>query len=43
MITFRVSRIPSEMYCGHARVCLSVCLSVWCPWPHADTIAQTWM
>jgi len=29
-ITFRVSRRPREMYCGHARlcVCLSVCLSV---------------
>ena len=26
MITFRVSRRPREMYCGHAR--LSVCLSV---------------
>jgi len=29
VITFRVSRRPREMYCGHARlcVCLSVCLS----------------
>ena len=29
-ITFRVSRRPREMYCGHARlcVCLSVCVSV---------------
>ena len=28
-ITFRVSRRPREMYCGHARlcVCVSVCLS----------------
>jgi len=28
-ITFRVSRRPREMYCGHARlsVCLCVCLS----------------
>jgi len=25
-ITFRVSRRPREMYCGHARLC--VCLSV---------------
>ena len=30
VITFRVSRRPREMYCGHARlcVCASVCLSV---------------
>jgi len=30
VITFRVSRRPREMYCGHARlcVCLSVCVSV---------------
>jgi len=30
VITFRVSRRPREMYCGHARlcVCVSVCLSV---------------
>ena len=29
VVTFRVSRRPREMYCGHARlcVCLSVCLS----------------
>jgi len=29
VITFRVSRRPREMYCGHARpcVCLCVCLS----------------
>jgi len=29
VITFRVSRRPREMYCGHARlcVCVSVCLS----------------
>jgi len=29
LITFRVSRRPREMYCGHARlcVCVSVCLS----------------
>ena len=26
LITFRVSRRPQEMYCGHARLC--VCLSV---------------
>jgi len=26
LITFRVSRTPREMYCGHARLC--VCLSV---------------
>ena len=25
MVTFRVSRTPREMYCGHARLC--VCLS----------------
>ena len=28
VITFRVSRRPREMYCGHARLCLCVCLSV---------------
>ena len=30
LVTFRVSRRPREMYCGHARlcVCVSVCLSV---------------
>ena len=30
VFTFRVSRRPREMYCGHARlcVCLSVCVSV---------------
>jgi len=29
IVTFRVSRRPREMYCGHARlwVCLCVCLS----------------
>jgi len=27
-ITFRVSRRPREMYCGHSSVCLSVCVSV---------------
>jgi len=27
-ITFRVSRRPREMYCGNARVCLSVCVCV---------------
>jgi len=27
VITFCVSRRPREMYCGHARLCLSVCLS----------------
>jgi len=32
LITFRVSRRPREMYCGHARLC--VCLSA-CPRPHA--------
>ena len=31
LFTFRVSRRPQEMYCGHARlcVCLSVCLCVY--------------
>ena len=30
LVTFRVSRRPREMYCGHARlcVCLAVCLSL---------------
>ena len=27
VVTFPVSRRPREMYCGHARLCLSVCLS----------------
>jgi len=26
VITFRVSRRRREMYCGHARLCVSVCL-----------------
>ena len=26
LITFRVSRRPREMYCGHARLCVSVCV-----------------
>ena len=41
-ITFRVSRRPREMYCGHARLCVCVCMSV-CPRPHAHTIARTQM
>ena len=36
VITFRVSRRPREMYCGHARLC--VCLRL-----HAHTIASTRM
>ena len=28
LITFRVSRRRREMYCGHARLCVCVCLSV---------------
>jgi len=42
LITFRVSRRPREMYCGHSPLCvwLCVCLSV-CPRPHAHTIART--
>ena len=28
VVTFRVSRRPREMYCGHARLCVSVCLCV---------------
>ena len=27
IITFRVSRRRREMYCGHARLCVSVCLT----------------
>jgi len=44
VITFRVSRRRREMYCGHARLCvrLCVCVSV-CPRPHAYTIARTLM
>jgi len=40
LVTFRVSRRPREMYCGHVRLC--VCVSV-CPRPHAYTIARTRM
>jgi len=28
LITFRVDRRRREMYCGHARLCVSMCLSV---------------
>jgi len=28
IITFRLSRRRREMYCGHARLCVYVCLSV---------------
>jgi len=45
-VTFRVSRRRREMYCGHARlhvcVCVSVCVSV-CLRLHAYTIARTRM
>jgi len=27
-VTFRVSRRRREMYCGHPRLCVSVCVSV---------------
>jgi len=40
VVTFRVSRRPREMYCGHSRlcVCLSVCLSAAvCPHYCTDT------
>ena len=42
IITFRVGRRRREMYCGHARLCVSVRVSV-CPRPHAYTIARTRM
>jgi len=29
--TFHVSRRRREMYCGHARLCMSVCVSVCMP------------
>jgi len=32
IFTFRVSRRPREMYCGHARLCVCLCV---CPRPHA--------
>jgi len=38
VITFRVSRRRREMYCGHPRLCVSVC-----PRPHAYTIERTRM
>jgi len=28
LVTFRVGRRRREMYCGHARLCVCVCLSV---------------
>jgi len=28
IITFRVSRRRREMYCGHARLCVCLCVSV---------------
>ena len=42
LFTFRVSRRRREMYSGHPRLCVCVCvfLSV-CPRPHAYTIART--
>ena len=40
IITFRVSCRRREMYCGHARLCVSVSV---CPRPHAYTIALTRM
>jgi len=42
IVTYRVSRRQREMYCGHARLCVSVCVSE-CPRPHAYTIARTRM
>jgi len=38
VITFRVGCRRLEMYCGHARLCLSVSMR-----PHAYTIARTRM
>jgi len=38
IITFRVICRRREMYCGHTRLCVSVCVSV-CLRPHAHTIA----
>ena len=35
IITFRVSRRPREMYCGHARLCVCLCV---CPRPHATLL-----
>ena len=40
VITFRVSRRRCEMYCGHARLCVCLCI---CSRPHAHTIARTRM
>ena len=40
--TSRVSHRRREMYCGHARLCVRVCVSV-CPRPHSHTIARTRM
>ena len=39
-ITFRMSRRRREMYCGHRRLCVRLCV---CPRPHAHTIARTRM
>jgi len=38
LITFCGSRRRCKMYCGHARLCVCVCLSV-CPRPYAHTTA----
>ena len=35
--TFRVSRRRREMYCGHRRLCVFLCV---CPRPHAHTIPR---
>jgi len=42
LITFRVRLNRGEMYSGHARLCVRVCVSV-SPSPHAHTTARTRM
>jgi len=42
VVTFRVSRRRREMYCGHPRLCVCVCLSV-CPRPYVHTTSRTRM
>jgi len=42
IFAFRMTRTRREMYCGHARLFVSLCVCVCvCPRPHAYTIART--
>ena len=44
VVTFRVGRRQREMYCGHVRLCVYLCVCVCvCPRSHAYPIARTRM